>query len=56
MIGALYLLNPLPEFETCRKRQIGRRSTQMNADKLFAFNRRLSAFIGGWIIFGVLSR
>jgi len=22
----------------------------MNADKFFVFNRRLSAFIGGWVI------
>jgi len=25
----------------------------MNADKLFVFNRRLSAFIGGWVISSV---
>jgi len=25
----------------------------MNADKFFVFDRRLSAFIGGWIVFGV---
>jgi hypothetical protein len=23
----------------------------MNADKLFVFHRRLSAFIGGWFVF-----
>jgi hypothetical protein len=27
----------------------------MNADKFFVFDRRLSVFIGGWIVFGVLS-
>jgi hypothetical protein len=25
----------------------------MNADKPFVFNRRLSAFIGGWVIFRI---
>jgi hypothetical protein len=27
----------------------------MNADKLFVFNLRLSAFIGGWVIFDVVT-
>jgi len=27
----------------------------MNADKFLVFNRRLSAFIGGWVISSVFS-